>query len=154
MRKTILTTLAVLAIGGAATGTMIAYAQPGPPPAPPGTDGPGGPPGGPPGMMGMMGAWMRHGPPGGPGGPRGGPIEGGPRAFALIYPQKDRKLTPPDVQKIAEAFLLWHGNHTWKVVEVAPAADDDIKFGIATPEGSVIAHFTMDAHTGRVARVD
>ena len=45
------------------------------------------------------------------------------RNFALVYPQEDRKLTPPDVQKIAEAFLLWHGNHTWKVVEVAPAAD-------------------------------
>ena len=30
-----------------------------------------------------------------------------PRTFALVYPQEDRKLTPPDVQKIAEAFLLW-----------------------------------------------
>ena len=42
--------------------------------------------------------------------------------FALVYRQEDRKLTPPDVQKIAEAFLLWNGNHSWKVVDVAPAA--------------------------------
>ena len=34
------------------------------------------------------------------------------RTFALIYPQQDRNLTPPDVQKIAEAFLLWRGNHS------------------------------------------
>jgi hypothetical protein len=72
--------------------------------------------------------------------------------FALVYPQDDRKLTPPDVQKIAEAFLLWRGNHTWKVVEVEPAADGAIGFAIATPEGSVIARFTMDPHNGRVTR--
>ena len=42
MRKTILTTLAVLAIGGAATGIMMANAQPAGPP--PGADGPGGRP--------------------------------------------------------------------------------------------------------------
>ena len=46
-----------------------------------------------------------------------GPSIRSPGTFALIYRQQDRKLTPPDVQKIAEAFLLWHGNHTWKVVE-------------------------------------
>ena len=74
------------------------------------------------------------------------------RTFALVYPQEDRKLTPPDVQKIAEAFLLWHGNHTWKVVEVAPTADGAIGFALATQEGSVIARFTMDPHTARVTR--
>ena len=74
------------------------------------------------------------------------------RTFALIYPQQDRNLTPPDVQKIAEAFLLWRGNHTWKVVEVAPAADGGIGFALATQEGSVIARFTMDPHSARVTR--
>ena len=74
------------------------------------------------------------------------------RTFALIYPQEDRKLTPPDVQKIAEAFLLWRGNHSWKVVEVAPTADGAIGFALATQEGSVIARFTMDPHTARVTR--
>ncbi len=74
------------------------------------------------------------------------------RTFALVYRQEDRNLTPPDVQKIAEAFLLWNGNHTWKVVEVAPTSDGAIGFGLATQEGSVIARFTMDPHSGRVAR--
>ena len=74
------------------------------------------------------------------------------RSFALVYPQADRKLTPPDVQKIAEAFLLWHGNHSWKVVEVAATSDGAIGFALATPEGSVIARFTMDPHSGRVTR--
>jgi hypothetical protein len=137
MRKTILTTLAVLAIGGAATGILIAQAQPAPPP---GSDDP-------PWRQHMMG-WMMH---------RGQDWQGEGmmrrlRTFALVYPQDDRKLTPPDVQKIAEAFLLWHGNHTWKVVEVAPAADGTIGFALATQEGSVIARFTMDPHSGRVTR--
>ena len=43
----------------------------------------------------------------------------GLRTFALIYRQQDRQLGPPDVQKIAEAFLLWNGNHSWKVIDVA-----------------------------------
>ena len=75
------------------------------------------------------------------------------RAFALVYPQKDRKLTPPDVQKIAEAFLLWHGNHDWKVVNVAPTTDGPIGFALATQDGSVIARFTMDPHTAEVERI-
>ena len=47
-------------------------------------------------------------------------------------PRGDRKLTPPDVQKIAEAFLLWNGNHSWKVIDVAPAPDGTIGFALAT----------------------
>ena len=137
MRKTILTTLVVLAIGGTTAGVVIANAQPA---QPPGIDRPEGRPP-------WMG-WMR----GGQDGQRGGWM-GRPRTFALIYPQEDRKLTPPDVQKIAEAFLLWHGNHSWKVVEVAPTADGAIGFALATQEGSaVIARFTMDPHTARVTR--
>ena len=77
----------------------------------------------------------------------------GPRQFGLFYRQADRQLTTADVQKIAEAFLLWRGNHSWKVVEVAPAADGGIGFALATQEGSVIARFTMDPHTARMERV-
>ena len=137
MRKTILTTLAVLTIGGAAAGILVARAQPAPPAQPPAA------------MQGRpqwMG-WMQHG--------RDRQQRDGMRrlrTFALIYQQEDRNLTPPDVQKIAEAFLLWRGNHTWKVVEVAPAADGGIGFALATQEGSVIARFTMDPHSARVTR--
>ena len=77
---------------------------------------------------------------------------GGPGTFALVYRQADRQLTAPDVQKIAEAFLLWNGNHSWKVVNVASAQDGAIGFSFATKEGSVVASFTMDPHTGRIAR--
>jgi hypothetical protein len=87
----------------------------------------------------------------------GRPHEGGPmqfaRTFALVYRQQDRALSPADVQKIVEAFLLWNGNHTWKVS--APEANPDglISFSLNTPEGGVIAKFTMDPHTARLARV-
>ena len=67
--------------------------------------------------------------------------------------QADRQLAPADVQKIAEAFLLWNGNHTWKVGNVAATSDGPIGFSVATPEGSVVAKFTMDPHTGKITRV-
>ncbi len=134
MRKTILTTLAVLSIGGATAGILVANAQPAQPPSamearPPWT------------------GWMHRGHDG-----RQGDGMRRLRTFTLIHPQEDRNLTPPDVQKIAEAFLLWRGNHSWKVVELAPAADGRIGFALATQEGSVIARFTMDPHSARVTR--
>jgi hypothetical protein len=137
MRRTVLTTLAVLAIGGATTGILMANAQPAPPA--PGIDAPAP-------RAHWMG-WMHRG----HDGPRGEWMQR-MRNFALVYPQEDRKLTPPDVQKIAEAFLLWRGNHSWKVVDVAPAADGGIGFALATQDGSVIARFTMDPHNARVTR--
>jgi hypothetical protein len=73
------------------------------------------------------------------------------RNFALIYRADDRKLTPPDVQKIAEGFLLWNGNHTWKVINVKQAGDA-IGFDLGASDGSVIASFTMDPKNGRVHR--
>ena len=73
------------------------------------------------------------------------------RVFALIDRPEDRKLTPPDVRKIAEAFLLWNGNHTWKVINVKPDGDV-IAFDLATEDGSVIAHYAMDPKTGRPTR--
>jgi hypothetical protein len=138
MRKTILAALAVLAIGGATTGIVVAQAQPAPP-APDAAD--------PPPQRGM--GWMHRGH---DWHQRDGMMQR-LRAFALVYPQKDRKLTPPDVQKIAEAFLLWHGNHDWKVTNVAPTTDGPIGFTLATQDGSVIARFTMDPHTARVERI-
>ncbi len=141
MRKTILAAVGGLVIGAVAAGTLVAQAQPGPGPGPsprPGMEGPAAHPH----WMGWM-HLMR--------GMQGrGPVA--PGTFALIYRQADRKLTPPDVQKIAEAFLLWNGNHSWKVTDVAAAPDGAIGFALATPEGSVIARFTMDPHTGRVTR--
>jgi hypothetical protein len=75
-----------------------------------------------------------------------------PGAFALIYREQDRTLERADVQKIAEAFLLWNGNHTWKVSNVAPTAAGPIGFSLTTPEGSLVAEFTMDPHTGHIER--
>ena len=93
----------------------------------------------------------------GAGGPMGGPMTGmrqrpiDPSLFGLMYRPDDRKLTPPDVQKIAEAILLWFGNRTWKVTDVAPAANGVIAFAYATQDVAVIARF-MDTRTGRVVR--
>ena len=73
------------------------------------------------------------------------------RTFALVNRAEDRKLTPPDVRKIAEAFLLWNGNHSWKVLNEKPEGDV-IGFDLATADGSVIAHFTMDPKTAHLSR--
>ena len=136
MRQTILAAAAAFVIGGAVTGAVLSQAQPAPPPqheldgAPPPR----------PGMMGWRHGMMHNRP-------------FNPRDFALIYRQEDRQLAPADVQKIAEAFLLWNGNHTWKVTNINSAADGAIGFSLTTPEGSVVAKFTMDPHTGRIHRV-
>jgi hypothetical protein len=136
MRQTILAATAALVIGGVATGAVLSQAQPAAPAAqamdavPPEPHG-----------------WMhRHHFAG-----HGRSFDR--RKFALIYRQPDRQLAPADVQKIAEAFLLWNGNHTWKVTDVAAAADGPIGFNLTTPEGSVVAKFTMDPHSGKIARV-
>lgn len=139
MRNTILATVAVLAIGGVTTGILVADAQPAPPPP--------GPQAGGPMQRPQWGGWMRR--------MRDrregrGPVA--PGTFALIYRQEDRQLTPPDVQKIAEAFLLWQGNHTWKVANVKQASDGAIGFDLTTASGDVVASFTMDPHSGRMTR--
>ncbi|HEX3573725.1 MAG TPA: hypothetical protein VHU42_03905 [Rhodopila sp.] len=140
MRQTILAAAAAFVIGGIATGAVLSQAQPAPPP---GREM--GEPGPHPGMhhLGMM-DWhhrmMEHRP-------------FAPGTFALIHRQEDRQLAPADVQKIAEAFLLWNGNHTWKVTNVAATSDGPIGFSLTTPEGSVVAKFTMDPHTGRIQRI-
>lgn len=135
MRQTLLAAATAFVIGGIATGSVLSQAQPSPPPAQQ-TDGATPP------MHGWM--HMHHG--------AGRDRAFNPRDFALIYRQPDRQLTPPDVQKIAEAFLLWNGNHSWKVTGVAATADGPIGFNLTTPEGSVVAKFTIDPHTGKVSR--
>jgi len=153
MRRLLLAATAAASIAGFAAGCLLtqAGAQPAPPP--------GGPmPGGT-----MAGAPPAAGPPAF-GGWRAGPRPGGPgwqrqammhraRTFGLLYHMDDRQLTGPEVQKIAEAFLLWNGNRTWKVTEVAASPDGKIGFAFATTDGGVIARFTMDSKTGRVTRV-
>ena len=150
MRKMIVTAVAAFAMGGISTGVFLAQAQTAAPPP----DGP---------RDGMMARGPGMGPGMGPGGPGMGDRMGERmgehhghhgdmmRVFALVPRAEDRKLTPPDVQKIAEAFLLFQGNHTWKVVNVANAGDV-IGFDFATADGSVITHFTMDPKTGRLNR--
>lgn len=140
MRGLLLAATAAASIAGFAAGCLLtqAGAQPAPPPV--------------------------AGDPPAPGGWRMGPHPGGPgwhhqammhraRTFGLLYRVDDRQLTAPEVQKIAEAFLLWNGNRTWKVVEVAAGPDGKIGFAFGTADGSVIARFTMDGKTGRVTRV-
>ncbi len=74
------------------------------------------------------------------------------RQFALIYPAADRNLSGADVQKIAEAFLLFNGNHSWKVTEVTEEPDR-VLFTLTAADGGAIAHFAMDRHTGRPQRL-
>ena len=137
--------------GGAVFVGSRADAQGAPtPPPPPGMAGDRGPDGAradmmSPGMMrpGMMGGRMMH---------RGDYMRR-MRQFTLIYPAADRALSGPDVQKIAEAFLLFNGNHTWKVTEVTEEPNR-VTFALATPDGTAIAHFAMDRHTARPERLN
>jgi hypothetical protein len=73
------------------------------------------------------------------------------RNWGLFYPQT--KLSAADVQTIAEAILLRHGNHTWKVTNVVQNQDDTVSFAFATQGGDVVARFAMDIHTGRLRRL-
>jgi hypothetical protein len=130
MRKTLLAATTAFVVGGIAAGSVLSQAQPTPP----------GPP------MEHRGMTGRH-----DGADHGRPFT--PGDFALIYRQPDRQLAPADVQKIAEGFLLWNGNHSWKVTNVTAAPDGPIGFNLETPEGSLVAKFTMDPHTGRIALV-
>ena len=155
MRIATLTVLTLTAGAILAGSSLTASAQPAPPPASSGDStraAPGPTMHGPmaPGAMqgGAMQGPMMQGP---MHGMRGRMID--PGVFGLLHSPEDRKLTAPEVQKIAEAALLWFGNRGWKVTEVAPGTDNTIKFAFATAEGSVIARFTMDTRSGRVVRV-
>jgi hypothetical protein len=151
MRKAIM--LGITAAAALAGSTGLALAQTATPPAPP-------PPMEHPGMdhpgmerPGMERPWgMMHGPQGGMMAHRMGGMMHRMREFALVYPAKDRALSGPDVQKIAEAFLLLNGNHTWKITEVTEEPNR-VTFAVATPDGTAIAHFAMDRHTARPQRI-
>lgn len=127
MRKLLFAALAALPLCG------IAHAQPAdddmPPPPPPPMHGPAGE---------MHRGYM---------GPRHN------RAGELVAPAEDRKLSAADVQKIAEAYLLWNGNRSWKVTNVAENPDNTIGFAYSSASGDVIARFKMDRKTGHVDRV-
>jgi hypothetical protein len=73
------------------------------------------------------------------------------RMLGLFYPAEDRALTGSDVQKIAEAFLLLHGNHAWKITNVAQDADR-ITFAVTTAQNALVATFAMNRHTGHLSR--
>lgn len=75
------------------------------------------------------------------------------RNWGLFAWQPDKKLTEADVQTLAQALLLRHGNHTWKVTDVAQNQDGTASFAFATQSGDVIARFTMNERTGRLHRV-
>ncbi|MBV9735908.1 MAG: hypothetical protein JO209_08355 [Acidisphaera sp.] len=165
MRKTLLAaTLVATALAAGTAGSLVrdAAAQ-GAPPAPAGAPPPPTAEAAPPPPW--MGGWMHRMHPGPMGDRRWGPMErgaggppmdgpmGGAMTFALLFRPADRALTAPDVQKIAEAFLLWNGNHTWKVTDVAESQDNAISFAVATQSGDVIARFSMDRRTGRLRRL-
>ena len=148
MRKTVIFAVAVMALGGATAVALSAGA---------GAQPMGGPQEG--GLM-RAGRGMMEDGTGGRGMHRmpaehqGASRPFNPRDFGLIHRPDDRKLTVPDVQKIAEAFLLWNGNRTWKVTAVTETPDNRISFALATAEGGVIARFAMDRKNGRVTRTD
>ncbi len=80
------------------------------------------------------------------------PSPGAWRAVAGLLPTApDRQLSPADVQKIAEAYLLWHGNHDWRVTNLATDGDR-VTFAVATAQNAVVATFAMDRHTGALTR--
>ena len=75
------------------------------------------------------------------------------QTWGLFFNQRDKNLANSDVQVLAEAILLAHGNHAWKVIDVADAADGQATFAYATADGSVIARFEIDRHSGRIMRI-
>jgi hypothetical protein len=132
----------VVLAGGGVAGLHSALSQPAPPR--PMHDEAGPPHFGPAPQGGMMGGMMGH-----PGGHEA--MMHRMRDFALVWRAPDRNLSGADVQKIAEGFLLWHGNHTWKVTNVQEQGDR-VAFSLATADGGTVASFTMDRHTGRIER--
>lgn len=151
MRKSILAAIAAISLAGGAGGAVMAIAQPAPQLAPQlapaGPPAPGGP--GPMGWMQERMGWMHHH--GREEMERRMPFA--PGTFALFARKDDRQLTPSDVQTIAQALLVWHGNHTWKVTDIAPGQDGSVRFTYAAPDGTVIAQFAVDTKTGRISRV-
>ena len=75
------------------------------------------------------------------------------KGFGLFYPSADKNLSVTDVQTIAQAILLRHGNHAWKVANVVQNQDNTVSFAYTTGDGGVVARFAIDTQTGRMHRV-
>jgi hypothetical protein len=75
------------------------------------------------------------------------------KGFGLFYPVADKNLSVTDVQTIAQAMLLRHGNHTWKVANVAQNQDNTVSFAFTTADGGVVARFAIDTQSGHIRRV-
>lgn len=98
------------------------------------------------GHMGSMGGQMG-------GGHHGAHMHGSRGLGGLFFQREDKALTTADVQKIAEAFLLWHGERNWRITEAKEAANNTVEFAVATAEGSVVARVSVDRKTGRPRRI-
>jgi hypothetical protein len=83
---------------------------------------------------------------------RGREMPFAPGAFGLFAPQPDKHLSPADVQQIAQAILLWNGNHDWKVAQVQPGQNHEVSFAYVAPDGTTIAKFAINQDTGRITR--
>ncbi len=94
-----------------------------------------------------MGWWHRHH------GERGREMPFAPATFGLFAPQTDKHLSPADVQEIAQAILLWNGNHDWKVAQVQPGENHQVTFAYVTQDGATVAKFAINQDTGRIMRV-
>jgi hypothetical protein len=75
------------------------------------------------------------------------------RNWGLFYPVRDKALSVTDVQTIAQAMLLRHGNHTWKVANVAQNQDNTVSFAFTTADGGVVARFAIDTQSGHIRRI-
>jgi hypothetical protein len=147
MRKPILASITALTLAGAVVAPALAQPAPPPPAGGPGPAEAGPEVGHPPrGLMGRGPMWehwraMQRERPFAPG------------TFSLFDRRADKHLSAADVQQIAQALLLWNGNHEWKVVDVQEAPNHEVSFAYATVGGSVIARFQMNRDTGRITRV-
>ncbi|MGH7121584.1 MAG: hypothetical protein ACREFP_21775, partial [Acetobacteraceae bacterium] len=74
------------------------------------------------------------------------------KTWGLFHRPADLALTPDDVKIIAEAILLRHGQHDWKVGDVTQNADNTVSFAFVTAHGDAIAHFSINTKTGRISR--
>ncbi len=94
----------------------------------------------------------RHGPWSGPGGWHRHRMMV-QRSFGLFFPVADKNLSTADVQTIAQAMLLRHGNHAWKVTDVVQNQDNTVSFAFATADGGVVARFAINTQTGQRKRI-
>jgi hypothetical protein len=75
------------------------------------------------------------------------------KGWGLFFPVADKNLSVTDVQTIAQAMLLRHGNHTWKVANVAQNQDNTVSFAFATADGGVVARFAVNTQSGHIHRI-